>query len=82
MHNTIVAMIRTGVAAAVGGAVVWANHQFGVEIDSALVAVPAVAFVTAVYNGVVIALTKRWPTFGWFLGVPTTPVYPKADAGT
>lgn len=79
-HDSMIAAIRTGVAALVGSLVAYLISQ-GLDLDESF----AVNLTTAMtilaiagYNYFVIILEKKVnPKFGYLLGVPKTPSYNK-----
>lgn len=72
MSDTIVSLIRTWVPVAVGAVLAFlANRGFDIEVNQNAV----VAAVIAVYYAAARVLEKRWPVFGWLLGVPKEPAY-------
>lgn len=78
LRDSLIALIRTGVAAIVGALITWLVSQ-GVEFpeDFATTLTAALfAFATALYNWLVILLqTKVHPAFGWLLGFAKAPSY-------
>lgn len=82
LRDSLIAAIRTGVAALVGFVVAYLVAQ-GVNLDEefAVNATTALTVLfTALYNYLVILLEKYvHPGFGILLGVPKTPVYDKTS---
>lgn len=77
MNPLPVQIIRTIVPVAVGALVAWLL-SLGVILPVEAVAGLEefiVGLVTAVYYVGVSALERRWPEFGWLLGVARTPEY-------
>lgn len=77
-HDSIIAAIRTGVAAIVV-TVISLFIRNGIEIDDTLAGSLTVALTglgIAAYNWLVIVLEKKVdPRFGFLLGIPKTPSY-------
>lgn len=74
MNDTIVSYIRTLVLLAVG----WVAAQLvalGVDVDANALAGALVPIVTGLYYVAARWLEKRWPAFGWLLGLPKQPTY-------
>jgi hypothetical protein len=83
LRDTIIAAIRTGVAAAIGIAITWLLN-FGVQVpDDFASSLNLVVFglVTAGYNLAVGLLERKvHPLFGVLLGIPKAPAY--GEVGT
>lgn len=77
-HDSVIAAIRTGVAALVGFVVAYLVSN-GLELDESFalnLTTILTVFFTALYNWVVILLEKHVnPYFGVLLGIPRTPSY-------
>jgi hypothetical protein len=73
MGDFLVSLIRTWVPVAIGYLVTVGLLPTDLS-DQATAALTAV--ITAVYYGLARLLEKRWPVFGWLLGVPKEPSYP------
>lgn len=79
-HDSVIAAIRTGVAALVGFVITFLVAQgFDLDEDFKLGLITVLtAFFTAAYNWLVILLEKKVnPTFGVLLGIPKAPTYDK-----
>ena len=78
IHDSVIAGIRTGVAALVGLLVTWLVSQ-GIQLDESVkgtLTIALVAVVIALYNWLVVLLERKVsPWFGLLLGVPKTPAY-------
>ena len=78
LRDSVIAAVRTGVAAAVGIFITYLIKQ-GIEVDESLtssLSLAITAIIIAVYNWAVILLeTKVNPIFGILLGVPKSPSY-------
>lgn len=80
LNDTIVSYIRTYTPALVGAIIGWAvslGLPLNEDTESNLTAVLIVAFTVAWY-ALARVLEKRFPAFGWLLGVPKQPVYATA----
>ena len=76
MSDTIVSLIRTYVPVIVGAVVAWVCRKLGwVTPDTAQLATAFTALVIGAYYGLARALEKKWPAFGYLLGVPKEPAY-------
>ena len=79
MSDKIVAAIRTGVAAAVAGVLVYAADRFGLNLPDGTAEIAGAALfgvVVGLYNLAVNALTEHvWDGFGYLLGIPKNPTY-------
>lgn len=79
LSNNIVALIRTYTPALVGLAAGWlvsAGLPLSPALTDELTPVLSAVFIAVYYAGVRY-LERRWPAFGWLLGVPKQPSYPK-----
>ncbi len=77
-HDTLIALIRTFVPAAVGSVIAWAvAHGVGITDDVATqLSAVLVTLCIMLYYALVTALERRVnPAFGWLLGVPKVPSY-------
>lgn len=81
-RDSIIAAIRTGIAALVGFIVAFLVTQ-GFELDENFalnLTTVLTVFFTSLYNWLVILLEKKVdPKFGVLLGIPKAPVYEKRD---
>lgn len=79
MSDKIVAAIRTGVAAAVAGVLVYVADRFGLRLPDGtaeLVGAALFGVVVGLYNLAVNFLSERvWDGFGLLLGIPKNPTY-------
>lgn len=79
MSDKIVAAIRTGVAAAVSGVLVYVAQRFGLQLPEGTAEVGgAIVFglVVGLYNLAVNWLSANvWDGFGYLLGIPKNPTY-------
>lgn len=77
-HDTMIALIRTFVPAAIGSAIAWGIDQ-GVTIPEDAQSQLTVALVTiciTLYYALVTLLERKVnPAFGWLLGAPKAPTY-------
>lgn len=77
-HDTIIALIRTFVPAAIGSAIAWGIDQ-GITLpedtQTQLTAALVTVCITLYYALVTILERKVNPAFGWLLGVPKAPTY-------
>lgn len=76
--DTIIALIRTFVPAAIGSAIAWGIDR-GVTIDTdtqtQLTAALVTVCITLYYALVTVLERKVNPAFGWLLGMPSAPTY-------
>lgn len=76
LSDTVVSLIRTWVPVLVGSVVAWVTRKLGwVTPDTAQLATAFTAIVIGAYYALARFLEKRWPAFGWLLGVPKEPAY-------
>lgn len=82
--DTIIALIRTFVPAAIGSAIAWGIDR-GVTIDTdtqtQLTAALVTVCITLYYALVTVLERKVNPAFGWLLGMPKTPTYDNTTTG-
>ena len=72
LSDTLVSFIRTGVPVVVGAVVAYlSKHGLDIDLDP----FAATALAISLYYALVRALEKRWPVFGFLLGVPKEPAY-------
>lgn len=78
LHDSLIALIRTFVPAAIGSAIAWGASQ-GVVIpddtQTQLTAALVTVCITLYYALVTLLERKVNPAFGWLLGMPKTPTY-------
>ena len=82
LHDTLIALIRTFVPAAVGSAVAWAiAHGVGItdDVQTQLSAVLVTLSITLYYALVTVLERKVNSAFGWLLGVPKVPMYEESE---
>ena len=83
MSDLIISRIRTYVPLVIGWLLAQAAGALGllekigihVEIDQGKAAAVAVVGASFVWYEVARRLEKRWPRFGWMLGLPKQPTY-------
>ncbi len=74
MNDLVVSYIRTIVPLAVG----WVAAQliaWGIHVDATALSGALVTIITGAYYLAVRFAEKRWPAFGWLLGMPKQPTY-------
>jgi len=78
LTDTIVSLIRTFVPVVVGAVIAYlAERGFSFTVDPMAVT----GVVIGLYYGLARFLEKKWPFFGYLLGVPKEPAY-KGTPGT
>lgn len=77
MSNFVTSLIRTYVPIVVGAVLGWlvSIGVEGVDQHQAEAVAGAVAFCQAAWYAAARVLEKRFPQFGWLLGVPKNPTY-------
>ena len=81
MSDYIASNIRTVTGVAVGQVLAWLAVRYGIVIDAqstAAAILAAGAVTSAAWYALVRQLEKRWPIFGWLLGLAKAPSYPGA----
>lgn len=72
MSDFIASLIRTWVPIAIGFLVSWGLLPTDLS-DEAVLALSAL--IMGAYYLLARALERKWPVFGWLLGLPKTPTY-------
>jgi len=81
MSNFIIAIVRTVIPILIGwlvGLLAAINIPVDAEVQAGLI-VSLSTLTASLYYVTVAWLERRWPWFGWLLGVARNPVYPPAD---
>lgn len=81
VSDYIASNIRTVTGVAVGQVLAWLAVRYGIVIDAqstAAAILAAGAVTSAAWYALVRQLEKRWPIFGWLLGLAKAPSYPGA----